>query len=166
LVRAAAGDAGDGIEPLKIPREGAVRSSIRASKRAIGWLVQALDVAEQSLKPEDVMVGDAAAVQGLPRLRRRLPRAAPRQGREGLRVAFPGHQRPEIARRRAEHIRSHVAELDVGRLQDLLDPVGRPVGSKSHDQIDTAYRTKCRRYGGRYVDPMVSPAARAATIKL
>jgi hypothetical protein len=33
-------------------------------------------------------------------------------------------------------------------------------------QIDTAYRTTCLRYGGRYVDPMVSRAARAATIKL
>ena len=34
------------------------------------------------------------------------------------------------------------------------------------DQIDAAYRTKYRRYGGRYVDPMVAPEARAATIKL
>jgi hypothetical protein len=35
-----------------------------------------------------------------------------------------------------------------------------------NDQIDAAYRTKCRRYGGRYVNPMVAPEARAATIKL
>ncbi len=34
------------------------------------------------------------------------------------------------------------------------------------DQIDAAYRTKYRRYGARYVDPMVAPEARAATIKL
>jgi hypothetical protein len=35
-----------------------------------------------------------------------------------------------------------------------------------NDQIDAAYRTKYGRYGGRYVNPMVAPAARAATIKL
>ena len=35
-----------------------------------------------------------------------------------------------------------------------------------NDQIDTAYRTKYRRYGARYVDPMVAPEARAATIKI
>ncbi len=35
-----------------------------------------------------------------------------------------------------------------------------------NDQIDVAYLTKYRRYGGQYVDPMVAPAARAATIKL
>jgi citrate synthase len=34
-----------------------------------------------------------------------------------------------------------------------------------NDQIDAAYRTKCRRHGGRYVDPMVAPTARATTIK-
>ena len=34
------------------------------------------------------------------------------------------------------------------------------------DQIDTAYRTKYRSYGGQYVDPMVAPQARAATLKL
>jgi hypothetical protein len=35
-----------------------------------------------------------------------------------------------------------------------------------NDQIDAAYRRKYRRHGGRYVDPMVAPGARAATIKL
>ena len=35
-----------------------------------------------------------------------------------------------------------------------------------HDQIDAAYRTKYRRYGARYIDPMVAPEARAATIRL
>lgn len=35
-----------------------------------------------------------------------------------------------------------------------------------NDQIDAAYRTKYRRHGGRYVDPMVTPTARAATIRL
>jgi hypothetical protein len=35
-----------------------------------------------------------------------------------------------------------------------------------NDQIDAGYRTKYRRHGGRYVDPMVAPTARATTIKL
>jgi hypothetical protein len=35
-----------------------------------------------------------------------------------------------------------------------------------NDQIDAAYRTKYRRHAARYVDPMVAPEARAATIKL
>jgi hypothetical protein len=35
-----------------------------------------------------------------------------------------------------------------------------------NNQIDAAYRTKYRRHGGRYVNPMVAPQARAATIKL
>ena len=35
-----------------------------------------------------------------------------------------------------------------------------------NDQIDAAYRTKYRRYGARFVNPMVGPEARAATVKL
>ena len=34
------------------------------------------------------------------------------------------------------------------------------------EQIDAAYHTKYRGYGARYIDPMVAPEARAATIKL
>ena len=33
-------------------------------------------------------------------------------------------------------------------------------------QIDDAYRTKYRRYDARYVDPMVVPKSRAATLQL
>jgi hypothetical protein len=36
----------------------------------------------------------------------------------------------------------------------------------TNDRIDTAYRTKYRRYGATYVNPMTAPGARAATIKL
>lgn len=35
-----------------------------------------------------------------------------------------------------------------------------------NDAIDAAYRTKYRGYSATYVDPMVSPGARAATLKL
>lgn len=34
------------------------------------------------------------------------------------------------------------------------------------DQIDAAYRAKYHRYSGTYLDPMISPQARATTIKL
>jgi hypothetical protein len=34
------------------------------------------------------------------------------------------------------------------------------------DEIDAAYRTKYHRYGASYVDQMVSPEARATTLKL
>ena len=35
-----------------------------------------------------------------------------------------------------------------------------------NDKIDAAYRTKYRRHGTRWVNPMVAAEARAATIKL
>ena len=35
-----------------------------------------------------------------------------------------------------------------------------------NDRIDAGYRTKYRRHGERYVDPMVDPTARATTIRL
>ena len=35
-----------------------------------------------------------------------------------------------------------------------------------NNQIDAAYRTKYHRYPARYVDPMLAPEARSATIKL
>jgi hypothetical protein len=34
------------------------------------------------------------------------------------------------------------------------------------DQLDIAYRSKYRSHGATYVDPMVAPPARAATLKL
>jgi len=39
-------------------------------------------------------------------------------------------------------------------------------GPDINDQIDAVYRTKYHRYGARFVTLMVSPEARAATIKL
>ena len=35
-----------------------------------------------------------------------------------------------------------------------------------NDRIDAAYRAKYQRYGAAYVDPMVAPTARAATLRL
>ena len=55
------------------------------------------------------------------------------------------------------HIRAGGVEKDVTFVEEP-DPV-------INDQIDTAYLTKYRRYP-QYVSPMVTPAVRAATIKL
>ena len=55
------------------------------------------------------------------------------------------------------HIRAGGVDKDVG----FVD-VGETVGHA----IDAAYRIKYHRYGSRYVDPMVSPKVRAATVKL
>jgi hypothetical protein len=56
------------------------------------------------------------------------------------------------------HIRAGGVEKDV-MFVDESDP-----GINS--QIDTAYRTKYKKHGAQYVDPMVGPEAIAATIKL
>ena len=39
-------------------------------------------------------------------------------------------------------------------------------GGEADDEIDDAYRTKYHRYDARYVDPIVSADARAATLRL
>ncbi len=55
------------------------------------------------------------------------------------------------------HIRAGGVEKDVTFAQ--ADP-------DINDQIDAAYRTKYHGYGARFITPMVSPEARAATIRL
>jgi hypothetical protein len=56
------------------------------------------------------------------------------------------------------HIRSGGVEKDVTFMEES-DP---DINAK----IDAAYRTKYRRYGAQYVNSMVAPEAKAATIKL
>lgn len=56
------------------------------------------------------------------------------------------------------HIRAGSVDKDVTFVAEA--------DSDLNDQIDAAYRTKYRRYGGQYVNPMVAPEARAATLKL
>jgi hypothetical protein len=60
--------------------------------------------------------------------------------------------------RHAGRIRAGGVEKDVTFVEET-DP-------GMHDQIDAAYRTKYCRYGARYIDSMLAPEARAATIKL
>jgi hypothetical protein len=62
------------------------------------------------------------------------------------------------ARRSHEgHIRAGGVERDVA----LVD-----ADHEGDDLLDAAYRAKYRRYGARFVDPVVGPVARAATPKL
>jgi hypothetical protein len=56
------------------------------------------------------------------------------------------------------HIRAGGVDKDV-TFVDVPDP-------GVNDQIDAAYRTKYRRFGASYVDPMVAERARTATLKL
>ena len=59
----------------------------------------------------------------------------------------------------------HQGRIQAGRIAkdvtfaDETDPA-------VNDQVDAAYRGKYRGYGGAYVEPMVSPAARATTLRL
>ncbi|CCF84456.1 DUF2255 family protein [Nitrolancea hollandica] len=56
------------------------------------------------------------------------------------------------------HIQAGGVDKDVTFVEET--------GPAINDQIDVAYRTKYRRYGAGYVDPMVASEARAATLKL
>jgi len=58
----------------------------------------------------------------------------------------------------AGHIRSGGVEREVTFLE-VSDP-------DINDQVDAAYRSKYGHYDAEYVDPMVAPEARAATIQL
>ena len=59
----------------------------------------------------------------------------------------------------------HAGHIEAGGIGKDVTFVAETDGDVNN-QIDAAYRTKYRRHGGRYVDPMVAPPARATTIKL
>ena len=56
------------------------------------------------------------------------------------------------------HIRSGGVDKDVTFVEETNADINA--------QIDDAYRIKYRQYDAQYVDPMVAPQAKAATIKL
>lgn len=56
------------------------------------------------------------------------------------------------------HIQAGGVEKDVAFVEETAPGV--------NEQIDAVYRSKYRRHDAQYVDPMVAPEARAATIKL
>jgi len=64
----------------------------------------------------------------------------------------------------------HARERHKGRIQ--ANGIGKDVTFADetdpaiNDQIDAAYRSKYRSHGGAYVEPMVSPAVRATTLRL
>ncbi len=65
---------------------------------------------------------------------------------------------------RASQVR-HEGHIQAGGVDKDVTFVAEAADDINH-QIDAAYRTKYRRHGGRWVDPMVASEARAATIKL
>jgi hypothetical protein len=65
---------------------------------------------------------------------------------------------------RATQVR-HAGHVEAGGVGKDVTFVAK-ADDDVNDQIDVEYRTKYRRHGGRYVDPMVAAEARAATIQL
>jgi hypothetical protein len=65
---------------------------------------------------------------------------------------------------RATKVR-HAGHIEAGGVAKDVTFVVETDGDVN-DRIDAAYREKYHRHGGRYVDPMVAPAARVTTIKL
>jgi hypothetical protein len=59
---------------------------------------------------------------------------------------------------------SHEGHVHAGGVSKDVSFVD--VDGAVNDDIDDAYRTKYRRYGESYVDPMVAATARAATLRL
>jgi hypothetical protein len=57
----------------------------------------------------------------------------------------------------------HEGHIDAGGVDKDVELVEI---ADANDAVDDAYRTKYERYGARYVDPIVSADARAATLKL
>jgi hypothetical protein len=53
-----------------------------------------------------------------------------------------------------------------GALRICGSDVAVVADAKLNDEIDGAYRNKYRRHGASYVNMMISPEARSATIKL
>jgi hypothetical protein len=59
----------------------------------------------------------------------------------------------------------HEGRIQAGGIEKDVTFV-EELAPELNDQIDTAYRTKYRRYAASIIDSIVSPEARSATIKL
>ncbi len=75
--------------------------------------------------------------------------------------SWKGHKGAWFRATQARHA-GHIEAGGVGKDVTFVPEADAAI----NDQIDAEYRTKYRRHGGRYVDPMVAAEARAATIKL
>ncbi len=60
----------------------------------------------------------------------------------------------------------HEGRIWAGGVEKDVTFVDVDAADDVNDAIDVAYRAKYRRYDASYVDPMVGPQARAATLKL
>ena len=64
---------------------------------------------------------------------------------------------------RATEVR-HEGRISAGGIEK--DVTFKDADPAAHDRIDAAYRTKYRRHGAQYIDPVVTPGARSTTIRL
>lgn len=60
---------------------------------------------------------------------------------------------------------THEGHIGAGEVEKDVIFVDVDADDAVNDALDTAYRMKYRRYG-RYVPPMISPEARAATLRI
>jgi hypothetical protein len=60
----------------------------------------------------------------------------------------------------------HEGRIRAGGVNKDVRFVEVDAGDPLNDEIDTAFRRKYHRYPAQYVDPTVSPEARAATVEL
>ena len=76
----------------------------------------------------------------------------------GYRLSHRGHPGPAGARR---------PQVDaLGAAAIAFDITFSEPDRANHAAIDQAYRDKYARHASAYVDPMISPGARAATLRL
>lgn len=112
-------------------------------------------------------IGDADELQILPvrrdgTLRRPTPIwVVPHGGDLYVRAAYG----PTSAWYRATRAR-HQGHIQAGGVERDVTVTDIDAGDPVNEHIDAGYRGKYRRYGATYVDMMLAPTARAATLKL
>jgi hypothetical protein len=76
--------------------------------------------------------------------------------------AYRGHETAWF-----RHIQQrHEGRIGAGSVTKDVAFVDASSDEALNNKIDAAYRSKYRRYGATYVDPMIAPQARATTLKL
>ncbi|MGI5176028.1 DUF2255 family protein [Dactylosporangium sp. CA-152071] len=60
----------------------------------------------------------------------------------------------------------HEGHISAGGVERDVTFTDVPGDDPVHERIDAGYRTKYRRYGATYIEAMLAPDARAATLKL
>jgi hypothetical protein len=75
--------------------------------------------------------------------------------------AYKGRNGPWFLGTQTRH-QGHIRAGDVDKDVSFVDETDTAI----IDQVDAAYRSKYRKFDAQYVDPMLTPQARAATIRL